>query len=536
MKPKTVNGVTYHRITISGDFTAVPCRVKRRQAETRKMNKNVLRVGFTVESIGEGDYYGFEIDGNRRFLLGDFTVTHNTITFGTVTKDAINKGYQVLILAHRKELIVQAADKVGSITGVDPSIIKVGYKPDLRSPLQVASVQSLVRRLHLPLNPKLIICDETHHCTASTYLKIFNHFQSSYLLGVTATPTRLNGQGFEDIFDSLVVGPKVKDLISEGYLSKFKLYADPTPMITKGCKTQGGDYNTKDVANANDAITLSGNIVKSYQKYCPGKKAIVFAINVQHSIQIAKRCNEAGIPAAHLDGTTPEHIRQETVDAFSRGELLVLSNVGLFDEGFDLPALDAVQIAKPTKSLTLWLQMVGRVLRTSPDKDYAIILDHTLNFAIHGLPTREREWTLQGVEQVQEPIKICKETGEVVPNPGKELTGIEEIDIHLIEVEEDEEVKHTEWLVVFDKIINFQQECGYDNYWLLKKLEKLRPPMAVWQNYAELVGYKRGWAFYKSRDQGRVNKPPADIERSLLLEPPKRKGTPITLPLDSRTA
>lgn len=475
-------------------------------------------------------------NGDQHLMLQLPTAAGKTVTFGTIANDVINKGHQILVLAHRQELISQAADKVGTITGVEPSIIKAGYQPNLKSPLQVASVQTLNKRLHLPLFPKLIIIDEAHHCTSNSYVKILEHYNQARRLGVTATPTRLSGEGFEGLFDFMVVGPSVKDLIAQGYLSKFKLYADPSPMVTKGCKTQGGDYKTKDVAKANDALTLSGNLVKSYQKHCPGKRCIVFAVNVQHSIQIAKRYNEAGIPAAHLDGTTPEQIRQDTIDAFSRGELLVLSNVGLFDEGFDLPALDAVQIAKPTKSLTRWLQMVGRVLRTSPEKEYSVILDHTLNFAIHGLPTREREWTLKGVEQVQEPIKICKETGEVVPNPEKELTGIEEIDVHLIEVEEEEEVKHKEWLEVFDKIVAFQNECGYDNYWLLKKLEKLRPPMAIWQIYAELVGYKRGWAFYKSRDQGRVNKPPADIERLLLLEPPKRKGIPITLPLDSRSA
>ena len=537
MSPKVVNGVTYHRTTISGDFTVVPCRVKRRQAEERKMNKNVLRTGFSIKSMGEGDYYGFEIDGNRRFLLGDFTVTHNTICAGAITKACINKGHQVLFLAHRTELIMQAKDKIGRFVGVEGSIIKSGYKSDLRSPLQVASVQTLTRRLHLPLNPKLIIVDEAHHVVSNSYVNILNNYHSAYVLGVTATPVRLNGQGFDHLFDSLVVGPSTKELISRGFLSKFKLYADPSPMVTKGVKTQGGDYKTKDVAKVNDALTLSGNLVKSYKLRCPGKRCIVFAVNVEHSQQIAKRYNEACIPAAHLDGTTPENIRQETIAAFSRGELLVLSNVGLFDEGFDLPALDAVQIAKPTKSLTRWLQMVGRVLRTSPDKDYAIILDHTLNFAIHGLPTREREWTLQGVEQKQEPIKVCKETGEVVPNPEKEKTGIEELDVHLIEVDEEEEVKHKEWLDTFEKIKEFQIERGYDNYWLLKKLESLRPPMAIWESYADHVGYKRGWAFYKSKDQKGVWKAPKDIYSLLMPEPAKKKkGVPITLPLDSRTA
>ena len=470
-------------------------------------------------------------NGDKSVLLQLPTAAGKTVTFGKVASDAISKGYQVLILAHRKELICQAADKVGSITGVEPSIIKSGYKPNLHSPLQVASIQTLVRRLDLPLYPKLIIYDECHHSTSSSSLSILNNFPNAYLLGVTATPVRLSGEGFEHIFDSMVIGPSVKELIDKGYLSRFKLFADPNPMSTKGVKSQGGDYKKGDLAKANDAIQLSGNLVQSYKRHCDGKRCIVFAINVDHSIQIAKRYNEAGIPAAHLDGTTPESVRQETIEAFHRGELLVLSNVGLFDEGFDLPALDAVQIAKPTKSLTRWLQMVGRVLRTSPDKEYSVILDHTLNWAIHGLPTRERTWSLEGVEQVQEPIKICKDTGEVVPNPEKELTGIEELDVHLIEVEEEEE-KYIEWKEFFEALKYYQQDQGFSKGWLMYKVEPLFPPMAIWQSYAEYAGYKLGWAYYKSKDQPRVRHHPPDIDRFLSKLGDRR--VPITLPLDPR--
>jgi superfamily II DNA or RNA helicase len=378
-----------------------------------------------------------------------------------------------------------------------------------------------------------IVVHNCHHIVAGSSQKILNNFPNSYLLGVTATPVRLNGQGFDHVFDSIVTGPSVKDLVAQGYLSKFKLFADPSPMNTKGVKTQGGDYNQKDLAQGNDAINLSGNLVESYKRHCNGKRCIVFAINVEHSIQIAKRYNEAGIPAAHLDGTTPEDIRQKTIDAFSRGELRVLSNVGLFDEGFDLPALDAVQIAKPTKSLTRWLQMVGRVLRTSPDKQYAIIIDHTLNWAIHGLPTRDREWSLQGVEQVQEPIKICKETGEVVPNPEREKTGIQELDVHLVEVEEEEE-SYPEWRQFFNELRDYQLSQDFNTGWLMYKLESLFPPMVIWQLYAEYAGYKLGWAYYKSKDQERVKKYPPNIDSFLAKLGDRR--VPITLPLDAKVS
>jgi superfamily II DNA or RNA helicase len=154
------------------------------------------------EKIIKGVYQAWGT-GNKNVLLQLSTGGGKTICAGSVTDACIKKNYQVLFLAHRKELIVQAHDKIGRFTGVDGSIIKSGYKPNLHSPLQVASVQTLVKRLNLPLNPKLIIIDEAHHCVSKSYVSILNNYPSAYILGVTATPVRLNGQGFDHIFDAI---------------------------------------------------------------------------------------------------------------------------------------------------------------------------------------------------------------------------------------------------------------------------------------------------------------------------------------------
>ncbi|MBE9204856.1 ATP-dependent helicase, partial [Synechocystis salina LEGE 06099] len=207
-------------------------------------------------------------------------------------------------------------------------------------------------------------------------------YPNSYQLGVTATPIRTDGSGFVDLFDALVTGPTVKELIDLGHLSRFKMLGAKA-METKGVRTVAGDYSTSGLEKANNVVELSGDLVEAYQQHCPDRRCLVFAISVAYSQAIAARYNAAGIPAIHLDGETPSEIRKEALARFAVGEIKVISNCALFGEGLDIPALEAVQIARPTKSLGLWLQMVGRALRPAEGKDFAILLDHTKNHMIH---------------------------------------------------------------------------------------------------------------------------------------------------------
>lgn len=297
-----------------------------------------------------------------------------TIIFAAIASEFITRGERVLVLAHREELINQAAVKLETVTRSPVGIIKAGYKPNPLFPVQVASVQSMVNRLNHFEDFGLVVIDEAHHSTAETYRKILGAYPGAYQLGVTATPIRTDKSGFRDLFDSLVTGPTVKELIEWGHLSKFKLMADPKPMTTKGVRTAQGDYSASDLAEANPVIELSGNLINSYRQYANGKRCVVFAVNVEHSQAIATRYNQSGITAYHLDGNTPSEERREVLEKFRQGEIKVISNCQLFDEGLDIPALEAVQIAKPTKSLSRWLQMVGRSLRPAEGKDYAVSL------------------------------------------------------------------------------------------------------------------------------------------------------------------
>ena len=428
---------------------------------------------------------------HRRILAQLPTGGGKTVVFGAITQEFIQRKQRVLILAHREELILQAANKVGAIAEAEVGIIKAGYKPKPEALIQVASVQSLVNRIDQVKDLALIIIDESHHATASTYKKILSAFPKAYHLGVTATPVRLDGGGFDSIFELMVSGITVNKLIKQGYLSKFKLFADPQPMNTKGAKNFNGDYNINDLARANNIVELAGNLISSYKHYAMGKSCVVFAINVIHSKEIAHRYNKAGIKACHLDGSTSAEERRESLKKFEAGEIKVISNCALFDEGLDIPALEIVQIARPTQSLSKWLQMVGRGLRTAPSKKFAVILDHTNNWAIHGLPTRPRKWSLSGVESKKMSLEMS-EDGLVVDKEYEfEAAEIHENEMELSEIDVSIEA---EWDRILEDLILELEVHKHKKGWLFSQLQDFQPPLKVWQKCGKYLGYTESWA------------------------------------------
>lgn len=461
-------------------------------------------------------------NGQNKVLAQLPTGAGKTICFASITSEFACRGEKVIILAHREELVLQAADKIRSVTHQEVGIIKANYKPNYSLPVQVASVFSLVRRQQVIDKVGLIIIDEAHHSTAKTYRQIIERYPSAYQLGVTATPIRLDGVGFRDLFDELVCGLTIKELIRQKYLSRFRLYADPNPMSTKGVRMAQGDFSVKGLEKANNLIQLSGQLVESYLQHAQGRRCLVFGINIKHSQMIAARYNQAGIPARHLDGTTPDAERRDVLEQFRQGKILVLSNCQLFDEGLDIPALEAVQVAKPTKSLTKWLQMVGRVLRPLDGKDYAVILDHTKNWAIHGLPTRERVWSLDGVEDTNQ-TKTKRSSNGVVT---EEKITIAETDTKLTQIEETMEspsptssASHPEprktpllsqkmaesncsslspershWEKGYDDLLAEQRKNDFSVGWIYYRLKEVNPPLFIWQKYGQLRGYHSKWA------------------------------------------
>ena len=350
--------------------------------------------------------------GQKSILVCSPTGSGKTALTAEMLSRAVKKGKKSFFNVHRRELIkqsLQAFEKADMRAGV----ISSGFDEDPNLPVQIASIQSLARRHQRYFEPDLIIWDECHHIAAGTWRKIFDRYSSSFHVGLTATPERLDGKGLSEFFNCMVKGPSVEWLISNEYLSDYKLFA-PSTVSLKGVKHQMGDYRKVDLAEIMDRPSITGNAVKEYQKACPGKRAVVFCVNINHSMHVAETFNSQGVPAVHVDGSSSIQDRDEALRRFAAGEVKVLCNVDLFGEGFDLPSIEAAILLRPTNSLSLYLQQVGRALRPSPGKSHAIILDHVGNVQRHGLPDEDRSWSLLGKKARLESksdqnhsVKIC---------------------------------------------------------------------------------------------------------------------------------
>jgi len=345
--------------------------------------------------------------GYRRIMLQLPTGAGKTRCFVELAKRHKEKPYignvpNCLVVAHRKELIDQAVNALGREirNKWEIGVIKSKVNENRNSTIQVASIQSLIRRDF----PKagLVIIDEAHHATAKSYQTIIEHYGEAIILGVTATPARTDGKGFRDSFEILIKGPTIKKLTVQNHLCPYKLYAYSKQRInTSSVKIQAGDYEPNELADAVSRSKVRADLVQTWQQHAFEKRTVVFAVNVELSKQYAEIYNASGYKSEHIDGTTPEQERAAILKRFARGETKILCNCNIVTEGFDLPEMECVQIVRPTQSVIFWLQMVGRSLRTSEGKTHAIILDHTDNYQRLGLPDSEHNWSLDGVKTVE---------------------------------------------------------------------------------------------------------------------------------------
>ena len=354
--------------------------------------------------------------GRRAPLLVLPTGGGKTTIFSYVTDSAAKKARTVYLLCHRAELVKQIAATLARF-GCQHQIIAPGpivrqsqveqFRAHGRTFVHhgarvfVASVQTLVKRLDAYPKPDLIVIDEAHHLTTdSTWGRIVEHFPDARLLPVTATPIRLDGRGLGvgagGVADDLIMGPTMADLIEGGFLSRYRIFAPPNALDLKGVRTRAGDYAKDQLATAVDKPSITGDAVEHYQRLAAGKRAVVFCVSVAHAQHVAAEFKQAGVPSEFLDGTLDALERDRIIKRFKAGETLVLSSCDIVSEGFDLPAIEVAILLRPTQSLALYLQQVGRALRTFPGKTEAIILDHVGAVMTHGLPDEEREWTLDG--------------------------------------------------------------------------------------------------------------------------------------------
>ena len=331
--------------------------------------------------------------GHRTPLLVSPTGSGKTVLFAAIAHGAAAKGNRVLLIAHRIELIDQISAALTE-SGTEHGFVCADYPRAIRQTM-VASVQTLIRRLDALPEPQLIIVDEAHHAIAQTYKKILGHWPVARVLGVTATPCRTSGEGLREIFDILIRGPTVSELTAQGYLVPARILSPPS-MDTSGLHIRAGDYRTEEAEAIADRPSVTGDALSHYRKHAEGKRALLFTVSVKHAHNVADQFRAAGVPAYALDGGTDKTIRRQALADFRAGTIRALASCDLFGEGLDVPAVEAGILLRPTASMGLYLQQVGRCLRPFDGKTHAIILDHAANTQRFGLPSDDRDWSLDG--------------------------------------------------------------------------------------------------------------------------------------------
>ena len=351
-------------------------------------------------------------EGHRKILIQSPTGSGKSVLFSKIIGGAYKKDNSTLFLVHRRELIKQASGHMDN-ESIYHGVIMAGVVPNLYEKTQLASVDTLRSRcITKEVVPwptaDLLVVDEAHHVGSKTYEKIFDKYDDELIIGVTATPCRGNGKGLGNFFDKLIIGPRMRELMDDGYLAEAS-YMVPAVPDMQGVKVARGDFVENQLAELMNDSKLIGDVVDHWKKYASDRKTIVFTVNVAHSVAVVEKFKEAGIPAAHIDGKTDQGVREQILKDYSDGVYKVLSNCQVFTEGVDMPDVGCVVLARPTKSLSLYLQMAGRGLRPKEDGSDCIILDHAGNVFRHGAVDEEHDWNLDE-KTIQERDKENKTT------------------------------------------------------------------------------------------------------------------------------
>lgn len=426
--------------------------------------------------------------GNNGVLIVSPPGSGKSVIIAEIARLTVSKGGRILFFVHRQELVNQ--------------IVKSFQKQDVDlMNCTIMTVGKVANRLdHLP-KPNLIICDESQHSRAKTYLKIFKYYSDVPRLGFSGSPWRMNGAGFDDIYSAMVKGPTVKWLIEHKKLSPYKYYSVTLFNDEKLKKSRTGDYTNQSISDSAKP-TLYGDIVKTWMDKAFGQRTIVYAHDTQHSKQIATEFRKAGISAKHCDSKTPSDERKRIMRDFRKGKITVLCNFGLVDEGYDVKECTCCVIARPTESLVFDIQATMRCMRYLPNK-MATIIDHAANYTRFGLPDTPREWILEGWKKKKKgnntsalPIRTCPHCWAVIPAQCKVCPQCGE------EIPIDNEGMDTQDNVELEKVGEFKMTTDYQN----NQYGKMKPDDAdnVEDLYkiAKARGYKPGWAYMQAKRRG----------------------------------
>lgn len=447
-------------------------------------------------------------EGNRGVLIQSPPGSGKSVVIAEVIKLTTDRGGHVLFIVHRKELIEQ----------IERTLIK--HEVNL-SRVTIMTVTKAKNRLHKMQEPTLIVTDETHHSRASTYRAIYDHFSDAFRLGFTATPYRMNGKGFTDIYDTAVFGKSVDWLIENNNLAPFKYYSVNLSDEQKLKESSTGDY-TK--ASIDDAIgtAIFGDVVSHYRKLANGRRTILYAHSVESSKQIAEVFKKEGIEAVHADATTNKLERERIMQDFRDGRIQVLCNVDLISEGFDVPDCSCVIQMRPTASLVLYMQQAMRSMRYQPNKQ-AIIIDHVGNYSRHGLPNAEHDWhqyfigfdkrkKKKGKELslfecpscfgvIEGRPKVCPHCEQPIDIEVK--SGLDEVDTELVEIDLNFKVDYTllnyarkskEDLETLDDFYLYAKAKNFKEAWIKFQLPEFKT--ASWPRfYKELNAVKKKYNY-----------------------------------------
>ncbi len=442
----------------------------------------------------EDEIYHSIKTGHRSIMVESPPRTGKTVLMADIARRATAKGNRVLFMVHRQE-IVQQVIKTFQADGVDMNLTTIGM------------VQTITRHVDDLDPPQIIFVDEAHHALAETYQRVLKAFPKAYKLLFTATPYRLNGAGFTDIADDLITGKPVSWLIDHHFLAPVDYYAPSQIDASKLRTKRTGDYSEASIREAMKP-KIYGNAVKHYLKLAAGKQAIAYTYNVDSAISLAQAFNSQGITARAVAGSTPKEERRKIIEDYRAGKIKIVTNAELFTEGLDLPNVDCVIMLRPTQSLSLYLQFAMRSMNPREGKT-ATIIDHVGNVERFGLPTDDREWTLEGREKGKtsssgatiKSVTVCQtcfasfyRTGGTCPYCGAALG--EEKKLEVVDNAELKKVTRSRLAIVKQ----LEQSAATQNI-AGKRPSELKSFKEI-QAYAKLKGYRQGWSYYYAKQRG----------------------------------
>jgi DNA repair protein RadD len=330
---------------------------------------------------------------HKRSILVATTGAGKTRMALRIIQGAVLNGKVIWFVVHRRELCNQTSRAFWEAKLEHGMIMSGRVQSNMQA--QVGTILTAANRVEtIKRKPDIIIIDEAHRSVSSSYMRLLDACPDAIVIGLTATPQRTDGRGLGEIYNDLVEVEPMRWLMDNGFLCDYKLIAPPSSLDMSGVKTKMGDYDIAETEKAIDRPSITGDAIKVYRQYVDGKRCMVFCVTIKHSQHVCDQYNAAGIPAEHIDGTHSDAEREGALSRFRSGQTLILTTVQLAIEGLDIPAVEAVQLLRPTKSVIVYLQIIGRGLRPEPGKTHLYILDQVRNWEFHGLPDDEREWSL----------------------------------------------------------------------------------------------------------------------------------------------